>query len=135
MARAVIRHAPNEREERAGARSQDDYLEYIYIHSTTALKRVYMTSWCAHEGSCGPRHTWVVDVPCSLFHSNESGYCRFLRPRLAMSIIGLTMVPPTLIGSLRLTAQFRADWMRDLNVLRHNLVAGSTKVRCCRVIH
>lgn len=43
-----------------------------------------------------------------------------------MSIIGLTMVPPTLIGSLRKIAEFRRDWVRDLNKLRGNLITGET---------
>lgn len=46
--------------------------------------------------------------------------------RLVLSIIGLTMVPPTLIGSLRTIAEFRGDWTRDLQKLRRNLITGVT---------
>lgn len=43
-----------------------------------------------------------------------------------MSILGLTMVPPTLIGgSARAIAEFRTAWARDLRELRRNLVTGA----------
>ena len=47
-------------------------------------------------------------------------------PRLVVSILGLTMVPPTLIGSRRTIAEFRSSWVRDLQTLRRNLVTGRT---------
>lgn len=47
-------------------------------------------------------------------------------PRLVLSIIGITMVPPTLIGSRRTIAEFRGDWIRDLQKLRRNLITGVT---------
>lgn len=43
-----------------------------------------------------------------------------------MSILGLTMVPPTLIGSRRTIAEFRSGWVRDLQTLRRNLATGVT---------
>ncbi|CBJ29260.1 putative methyltransferase [Ectocarpus siliculosus] len=46
--------------------------------------------------------------------------------RLVMSILGLTMVPPTLIGSRRTIAEFRSGWVRDLQTLRRNLATGAT---------
>lgn len=54
--------------------------------------------------------------------------CMFPTPvlRLVLSIIGLTMVPPTLIGSPRTIAEFRGDWARDLQKLRRNLITGVT---------
>lgn len=36
------------------------------------------------------------------------------------------MVPPTLIGSQRMIAKFREDWVRDLQKLRSNLITGVT---------
>lgn len=44
-----------------------------------------------------------------------------------MSILGLTMVPPTLIGSRGTIAEFRSGWLRDLQTLRRNLVTGITR--------
>ncbi|CAM9880704.1 unnamed protein product, partial [Hapterophycus canaliculatus] len=46
--------------------------------------------------------------------------------RLVMSILGLTMVPPMLIGSLGTVAEFRAGWVRDLQTLRRNILTGVT---------
>ncbi|CAM9670942.1 unnamed protein product [Ectocarpus sp. 6 AP-2014] len=46
--------------------------------------------------------------------------------RLVMSILGLTMVPPTLIGSRRTIAEFRSGWVHDLQTLRRNLATGAT---------
>ena len=54
-----------------------------------------------------------------------------LRRRLAMSILGLTMVPPTIIGSPRTLRQFRVGWMRDLVVLRRDILSGAKKARSC----
>ncbi|CAM9390627.1 unnamed protein product, partial [Scytosiphon promiscuus] len=51
--------------------------------------------------------------------TNENG-------RLVMSILGLTMVPPTLIGSLKTVREFRAGWVRDLRTLRRNILTGIT---------
>ena len=54
-----------------------------------------------------------------------------LRRRLALSILGLTMVPPTIIGSLRTLRQFRVDWMRGLVGLRRDILSGAKKARSC----
>lgn len=46
-----------------------------------------------------------------------------------MTILGLTMVPPILLGSLQTVARFRKDWTKGLSVLRQNLLSGATRVR------
>lgn len=49
--------------------------------------------------------------------------------------MGLTMVPPMLIGSLDTVFKFRAGWIRDLRDMRRNLRAGVMKVSTGRVCY